>query len=216
MILSEIVEIGKYVISALGGGAVALALFIKFGANKIADLILAKYQNKLDEDLETHKAKVDVKNHVTQFRFDKEFEILHKLVMGYYDFTYLTWEIYMALDIENEEDFNSKYIAFQSTCDEYIKFFYRNSVVISKDIADAFEVGIKHLNDFRWISRHCRDEYIKYYSLGKTDTDGFQTHVVSNYEKLKLIHDKLNAGDEYGIKKMIDVVRNYLDSLEIV
>lgn len=216
MTLPELAEIGKYAITALGGGATALALFIKFGANKIAEVTLAKYQNNLDKNLETHKAKVDAKKHVTQFRFDKEFEILHKLVMDYYEFTYLTWDVYLALGAPSEEVFTSKYSAFQSACDEYTKFFFRNSVIISKDIADAFEVGIKQLNAFRSLSKHCRDEYMKYDSFGKTDTDGFQTHVASNVEKLKSIHDDLNAGDEYGIGKMIDLVRNHLDSLEII
>lgn len=211
MTLSEVITI---VISALGGGAAALALFIKFGVNKLADMVLAKYQEKLDEELETHKAKVNAKNHVTQFRFDKEFEILHKLVMGYYDFTYLTWDVYLALGSLSEEDFEPAFKTFQNACDEYTKFFFRNSVIIRKDIADAFEVGIKHINDFRTLSQHCRNEQIRYND--SDGTDGFETHVIANIERLKLIHDELNTGDEYGIHKIIFLVRSYLDSLEVI
>lgn len=209
MTIPEIIAIA---VSSLGGGAAALALFIKFGANKMADIILAKHQNKLDKGLETHKAKVDVKKHVTQLRFDKEFEVLYKLVQDYYEFTYLTWNVCLALEHGGDERIKEEYTAFQNACDEYTKYFFRNSVVANKDIADMFEIGIKQINDFRRTAQHC----IKGLERYEDDVDAFQIHVVSNIQKLKQIHDEINTGEKCGIKKMTDMVRNHLNSLEII
>ena len=201
----EIPEIISMAISSLGGGAVALGLFIKFGANKIADIISANNQNKLDKSLETHKAKVETKKYVTQFRFDKEFEILYKLVHDYYEFTYLTWDVCLTLE-GYKRDVDESHSAFQKACDEYTKYFFGNSVLINKDIAEIFEEGVRQINSFRSIAHHC-------VSLAKKDD--YSDALESNVAKLKIIHNELNIGETCGIKKITDAVRDYLDSLEI-
>lgn len=203
--LSEIGELGRYVFAALGGGAAALALFVKFGANKIADATLARYQSKLEEKLETHRAKVETKKNVTQCRFDKEFEVLYKLVQDYYEFTYLTWNVYLALGTLREEHIREKYEVFQTACDEYTKFFYRNCVVLNENLADAFENGIQRINRFRSVAQRCVDQLLTYGECEETDI-----------KELVTIHDELNEGEVCGIKKMTNLVRHHLASLEII
>ena len=81
------------VIAALGSSITTLVLFLKYGTNKIVDMLLSKYQLSLDKKLETYKAEIEAKKYVTKFRFDKEFEVLHKLTQDYYDFTFLAWNV---------------------------------------------------------------------------------------------------------------------------
>ena len=204
------------IIAALGGSAVTWIIIFKFGANKITDMLLAKYQLRLDEKLETHKAKIDTENYVTKFQFDKEYEVLHKLIHDYYDFTFLSWNVYLNITTNSNSEFDKHYKKFATKCDNYTLYFFRNNVIVNKELADSFQKGIKKINDFRNTAKNCRNSFLTYESLDKIGSDGYQTHVIENIDKLKNIHDELNVGDEYGFQHMIDLVRDYLNSLQIV
>lgn len=209
-------EFFNAIVAALGGSVITCILFFKFGVNKITDILLSKYQQSLDKKLETHKAEVEAKNHVTKFRFDKEFEVLHKLTQDYYDFTFLAWDICLNITTGSDPEFDEYYKKFTTACDNYTLYFFRNNVIINRELADTFQIGIKSINEFRNIAQNCRHSYLRYRDSDKIGTDGYQTHVIQNIDKLKNIHDELNSGEQYGFQHMIDLVREYLNSLQII
>lgn len=204
------------VIAALGSSITTLVLFLKYGTNKIVDMLLSKYQLSLDKKLETYKAEIEAKNYVTKFRFDKEFEVLHKLTQDYYDFTFLAWNVYINISINSNSEFDECYKNFTTACDNYTLYFFKNCAIINKELANSFRIGIENINEFRKTAKYCRNSFLTYNNLNKTDTDGYQTHVIQNMDKLKVIHDELNVGKQYGFQHMIDLVRDYLNSLQII
>lgn len=79
MTWEQIKDLLSTFILALGGAsAIALAV-IKFSSSIIAERIIAKYENKLDEKLEKIKAELSKKEHVSKVRFDTEFQLYRDL-----------------------------------------------------------------------------------------------------------------------------------------
>ena len=66
------------IISAGGIGAIIVGV-IKFSANKIAERLSAKYQIKLDKELEHYKSDLNQKEYVSRTKFDTEFSLYREL-----------------------------------------------------------------------------------------------------------------------------------------
>ena len=75
MKITEVLQIASAIIISIGGTSAIIAGISKFLANKIAERLSAKYQLKLDEELEKYKSRLNRKNYVSQVRFDKEFSV---------------------------------------------------------------------------------------------------------------------------------------------
>ncbi|MEG2014069.1 MAG: hypothetical protein RR063_12875, partial [Anaerovoracaceae bacterium] len=67
------------IIGSVGGAGVIIAAVVKFSSDKIAERLSAKYQLKLDKELEAFKGRLDRKNYVSRVRFDAEFAIYREL-----------------------------------------------------------------------------------------------------------------------------------------
>lgn len=70
--------IASAIISAGGIGAIIVGV-IKFSADKIADRLSAKYQLKIDKELEHYKSDLSKKEYVSKTKFDTEFSLYREL-----------------------------------------------------------------------------------------------------------------------------------------
>lgn len=95
-ILSSLWGFVLALVGGLGGGAVVVAIIVKFTSEKIADRLQAKYQLKLDKEIEVCKTELEkviedyrtelsTKQHISVKRFDAEFEIYQKLTKTFFD-----------------------------------------------------------------------------------------------------------------------------------
>lgn len=77
-------------LASIGGASVIIIAVVKFTSERMADRLQAKYQLKLDKEMETYKADLEkileqtrtqlgTKQHISVKRFDAEFEIYQKL-----------------------------------------------------------------------------------------------------------------------------------------
>ncbi len=75
MTWDEVIKIAITVITGFGGVFVVAGAIIKFSADKIAERLSAKYELRLNKELESYKSQLDNKNYVSKVRFDLEFSI---------------------------------------------------------------------------------------------------------------------------------------------
>ena len=84
------------IVASIGGGAVIVTAVVKYASEKIATRLQAKYQLKLDKDMESYKAEIDkkleehratinTKQYISVKRFDAEFEIYQKLTKAFFE-----------------------------------------------------------------------------------------------------------------------------------
>lgn len=84
------------IIASIGGGAIIVTAAVKFTSEKIADRLNAKYQLKLEMEMERYKAdiektmeayraKLGTGQHISVKRFDAEFEIYQKITKAFFD-----------------------------------------------------------------------------------------------------------------------------------
>ena len=79
MNINQILEAVAAFIASIGGAAFLIGVAVRYSANQIADRLQAKYQLKLEKELEWYKARLDGMNYISKLRFEKEFLIYQKL-----------------------------------------------------------------------------------------------------------------------------------------
>lgn len=95
-IMEEALKIILSVIGAAGGTGAIIWIILTFSINKIADRLEAKYQHKLDKELEKYKGelqkeidklnhKLQNKNHISKVLFDIKIEAYKKLSEAFFD-----------------------------------------------------------------------------------------------------------------------------------
>lgn len=212
----DVEEFLSELLIAAGGAGVATYAVIKFLATKISDKITIRYENKLEKQMELFRVKTENKKYVTQYRFDQEYKILQKLYQDFFIFTRLCWEVILTVAGNDDERAQFRIDDFGKKCDDYTIYFYQNAVFVKKELAEVLEVTVKKLNEFCNLSIHIRKEYVKLRDIDGTDLDSYETHVSNNLEKLKTIHDEINIGTNYGLKKIEEMIRSYFDTLEVI
>lgn len=83
--MSEIWQTVLAIIGSIGGAAVIIGAVIKFASDKIAERLSAKYQLKLNKELEGYKSKLDNGNYISRAMFEKEFSIYQDLIEKFYE-----------------------------------------------------------------------------------------------------------------------------------
>ena len=78
MLWDDVIRIALTAIAGVGGIAGVLYAVIKFSADRIAERLSAKYELKMNKELERFKNSLDKKNYVSKTRFDVEFKILRE------------------------------------------------------------------------------------------------------------------------------------------
>lgn len=83
--MNEIWQTVLSIIVSVGGAGFIISAVVKFSADKIALRLEAKYQLKLDKELEIFKSKLDNSNLISRALFEKEFAIYQDLIYKLYD-----------------------------------------------------------------------------------------------------------------------------------
>lgn len=212
-------HIFEYTIAAFGGSTVTFVLIMKFGIKKISDLITSKVELEHSKQIEKYKADINRKTQISKFRFDKEFEILQHLVSAYFEFTYLSGNIILNMFNIKDDTYVTERKLFSDKCNDITKYFYKNCALIDKNVSDCFESGIKTINSFMQLSFSVRKEYEKCEKLNLVDKDYYNTHFITNFDQMTEINKGLNdveLNKEYCYSNLINVVRDYLNSFEII
>lgn len=94
--MEETLKIVLSVIGAAGGAGAIIWLALTFSVKKIADRLEAKYQHRLDKELENYKNelqkeidklnfKLENKNHISKVLFDIKIDVYKKLSEAFFD-----------------------------------------------------------------------------------------------------------------------------------
>lgn len=205
----NIIEYIEILIASAGGTAVVLLAFSRRMFSIIENRITSGLQHALNKDLEKFKVITDNKKYVTQYRFNEEYKILLKLYGDYFEFTKLCWDVYG--NFRKDENVVS---IFASKCDEFTTYFFQYRPFINQTIADEFEKAVRLINEFRNLALHVREMHIRYYCA--QNSAAYETHVDRNVERMLEIHNEINVGEQFGVSRMETLIRQYLDSLEVV
>lgn len=84
MTVKDILAVASYIVLSVGGSGAIICALSKFLAERIANRIDSKYQNRLNQQLEEYKDLLAHKNYVSQTQFDTEFQIYKQLSKAYF------------------------------------------------------------------------------------------------------------------------------------
>jgi hypothetical protein len=82
---SDAFKIALTAIGGIGGVAIIIGAVVRFSADHIAAKLSAKYEMRLNKELESFKSGLEKKNYVSKVRFDAEFEIYRQLSKSFVD-----------------------------------------------------------------------------------------------------------------------------------
>lgn len=207
------------VIAEAGGIALVSLILIKFFGEKIIDAVTSKYEQGLAKQLELYKSNLSDKEHISQARFDKEFEIYQELSEKNLTMVYVMGEIVIAAK----------------------GLFYNTSFFSDEEIKKIKNRACNNLNDADFSNKKYapfidRDIYAKYHRLAElgneifnlfkyfTSKDStFQSAFVFTYhgDKYRSKQDFLNAIIQKQNElsdlsdRILDELRDYLRPLEV-
>lgn len=229
MEIAEIWQIaGAIIISAGGAGVVIVGIF-KFLSEKIAEKLSAKYQLKLDEELEKYKSRLDRKNYVSQVRFDKEFSVYTDLSEKGISAVFSTADIIHLLNSsrspadfeEQKKDIVDKYNIANRALQQYAPFMNETLYALYKDMFCKFRI---FLNFYTYWERTVND-----YGRNALITIQVEPPYVDNIlrsEEITQSHYTLQQVEKIIVQTQADItnssdeitkaVRAYLNNLDVI
>jgi hypothetical protein len=81
----DVIKIVFTIIGGFGGIYVVTGIVIKFSADRIAERLSAKYQLRLNKELESFRSSLLNKTHISRALFEKEFAIYQDLIEKFYE-----------------------------------------------------------------------------------------------------------------------------------
>lgn len=84
MSVKDIFAIAASIILSVGGSGALICALSKFLAERIANRIDKKYQQRIDQELEKYRNVIEHKKYVSQTQFDYEFQIYKQLSKAYF------------------------------------------------------------------------------------------------------------------------------------
>lgn len=207
-------QIGNIIIECLVS-ACSIVGIVKFTADKIANMLFAKCEVKLQGELEKKKTLNERKNYISKAKFDKEFELYQDLSEKQITLVYDIGEsVMVARGMYKDE------------ADEVKRFMER----FTEDINNA-EISLKRYGCF--ISKEIYEQYKR---LDKMGSDIYKLSlflynlrfVYSQKETFKFkekIYDEDTAAEEIerlqktvsGLSdEIIDQIREYLNALDVI
>ncbi len=208
----DIYEIIVKVVAAFGGAGViivGISTFIaKFWANRIAEKLSAKYELKLNKELENYKNSLNKTNHVSKARFDTEFEIFKQLHEA---FTNLVRDAYFIAPefaaVPVDEEARKKY-----ENESYNKA--NASLIVAQDVLRK---------NAPFIQEDIYDKFNEIFGLCMKQTNAFERRwnvgiMASQAEKERMPLDAYQRTTEIKEKQaqLIKDIRHYLQSLELI
>ena len=85
MTWDEVIKIALAAIGGVAGIGLVIGAVVKFSADFIAERLAAKYELKLNKEMESFKSGLERKNHISRAMFEKEFTIYQDLINKFYD-----------------------------------------------------------------------------------------------------------------------------------
>lgn len=139
----DVVRIIVAAIFALGGGGAIVARIVKYCADRITERLSAKYELKLNKELENFKSRLENKNYVSRVRFDAEFEIFRKLTSCFYELVKCT-DAFVNLpqlpDDKMQESIKQQaWYNCKSAIEKAQDLFFANNTFIPEDIDKQLE-----------------------------------------------------------------------------
>jgi len=208
MSVKDIFAIAASIILSVGGSGALICALSKFLAERIANRIDKKYQQRIDQELEKYKNVIEHKKYVSQTQFDYEFQIYKQLSKAYFavavkasSFAH-NYKKHQTIsvkegDISKEELFKIIDLNYNSQ-----NLLFENAAFIPEDIYNAYYELNEMTNAFFWkiIDR------VKEFST--TDYGLEDTNLDCDLESSNVIETKLAE-----INKM---VRAHLELLAII
>lgn len=208
--MNEVWQTVLAIIGSIGGAGVIICAVIKFSSDKIAGRLSARYQLKLDKELEKFKQGLDRKNYVSKVRFDAEFVLYRELTVACRDMVNDVYFVYPTYaNVPANEDTREKYEkeVFEKATKSYTEFsklLRGNAPFVPKSFYDSFSE----------ISKLCKenlDVYMQRWDRGMLFVwEGSQ-------EKRDAESKAYQRTGEFTKKfdSLIDDIRNYLTKLDV-
>ncbi|MDR0841220.1 MAG: hypothetical protein LBN26_07575 [Christensenellaceae bacterium] len=202
-------DIFKVVIAFIGGAGVIIAAVIKFSSDKIAERLSAKYELRLNKELESFKSGLEKKNYVSKVRFDAEFEIYRQLSKTFFD---MVKSIHAMIPPGLSRKLADK--PAQKEEDERVYSNASRDIVTAQDLLHASDPFIPE--DFY----NLYDEILK---LGYLQLNAFNPRwdnncLAAQEEKERLTPNDYNRSSEMNNKLMLlnNRIRDYLSKLDVI
>jgi uncharacterized membrane-anchored protein YhcB (DUF1043 family) len=173
----DIWSIAGAIIASIGGAGVIICAVSGFVCNRIAKHLDAKYEQRLNKELEKYKVELERNRHITKTQFDKEFEIYHQLSKSFFSmivklssFTEGTLELKDAPK-ENRDIKINEFMRMVEVTSAAQNALYENAAFIPKDIFEQYDVIYSKANDLFWLYEKRMQEY----AFKKLDFDALVT-----------------------------------------
>ena len=210
MAWDDVIKIVLTTIVGLGGSAAIIGMVVAFSANRIADRLSAKYELKLNKELEQFKNGLEKKNYVSKVRFDAEFAIYRELTVACHNMINDTYFLYPLLGSHpKDKDARTKYE--QEIFEKASKSLAEFKIVVN---GNAPFIPQKIYENFSKISDLCNHNIILYalsgdmvYDFGWKGSQGQRESEVEAYARTEDIRNKFNT--------LVDDIRNYLTLLDV-
>ena len=85
MELQQVWVTASAIIASVGGSGAIICAVAKFFSDRIANRLEAKFQQKLEKEMEEYKTQLENKRYITQTQFDVEFEIYRKISKAFFE-----------------------------------------------------------------------------------------------------------------------------------
>lgn len=165
MNVQDIWSIAGAIIASIGGAGIIVCAVSGFVSERIAKRIDARYEQRLNKELEKYKTALEHRRHITKTQFDREFDIYHNLSKTFFSmlvklssFTEGTLEL-KELPKENKEIKLDEFIRMVETTSGAQDTLYENAAFIPKTIFEQYNAIYNKANDLFWLYEHRMREY---------------------------------------------------------
>ncbi len=208
MELQDVFAIAGAIITSVGGSGAIICAVSNFLSTRIANRIEAKYQQKLEKELEEYKTWLENTRYITQTQFDVAFEIYRKLSKAFFELlvqlsTISEKEFYEnnIHELERVEHEKNIYRKMVETASNAQNILYENSPFIPQNIYSKYEELYEMFNERFWIYHERCEAYLE----GKIKSvERFDENDKKQFEKIQSKLFEINAE-----------VRSYLETLAI-
>jgi hypothetical protein len=202
-------ETASTVIISVGGAGAIILASAKFLAEKTANRLEAKFQQKLDKGIEKYKSTLEHNRYITKTQFDIEFGVYRKLTKTYFDMlvslTSIVGDDYRDTDPgelhKRKCDINTykRLIQKNSYAQDTL---YENAPFIPETMFKKYEEILELANKQFWVFIYqFREHSAEMLSQGIVISDSDKANLQTIKEKINDVNSKL---------------RDYLNSLNIV
>lgn len=208
MELSQVLETAAAIITSIGGAGFIICAFAKFLSNRIADRIVAQYEQRLKKELENYKAKLENKRYITQLQFDVEFKIYQKITKAFFELliklsTISEKEFYenTISEVDKIEQEKNFFLTIVDTASNAQNLLFENVPFIQENIYKKYEELYEMFNKQFWLYH---ERSIAYFEGKIKATERFSENDKKCFEEIESKFFAINAD-----------VRFYLGTLAI-